>query len=571
MFNSLISNINFTNLGAKSKRKATINLTLTMHPSVKLYYVSKSGNSTKLDGFRDPETGLFITNQSLTDEIMRRQEREINTEETYDDLPSSAIRALYERLYAYAQKAITQEVDDLKKQESANPEEFHKAYKPVMVIEQELRDSVNDSSKFMKSIFAQLHTMPDSELPQLNSKIAYADDDVWHVYTTYQSPFKNPEKQDLTKDQKDLVEQFLSVFFDKENLSIFSWMMGTVFLNKPIFASNISRFFLLYSQAGGVGKSTIMKLMTDGLISQDASDSLPEFDTYFLLGDRFRSSDLSRKRLVVYDEAVFNGPLDKENMHNFHGLNEAVLKAFATSGHLIVEKKFKDSKESLFRNIHFILTNFLPVIPENRTDLGRRFLDCQLKPTSMQEKAKQLNDMTVQQMIEYVKKNGQAFINYFADSYKQDPYRFAKYVYSHVDAEQTANDAAKKQEQDKMMETQELQKLNAFDALKHLGEQANCDVSSLLHDVLSAKPDDDYLSKASETQSTIRYTDVTHYPDIHFVFDYEHKTAKLYLNASKSFWMSYNNGLALRELMITHYSRVKRFSQRVFEIPLMTV
>ena len=34
MFNSLISNINFTNLGAKSKRKAMINLTLTMHPSV---------------------------------------------------------------------------------------------------------------------------------------------------------------------------------------------------------------------------------------------------------------------------------------------------------------------------------------------------------------------------------------------------------------------------------------------------------------------------------------------------------------------------------------------------------
>lgn len=99
----------------------------------------------------------------------------------------------------------------------------------------------------------------------------------------------------------------------------------------------------------------------------------------------------------------------------------------------------------------------------------------------------------------------------------------------------------------------------------------NCDVSSLLHDILSAKPADDYLSKASETQSTIRYTDVTHYPDIHFVFDYEHKTAKLYLNASKSFWMQYNNGLALRELLITHYSRVKRFSQRVFEIPLMTV
>lgn len=189
----------------------------------------------------------------------------------------------------------------------------------------------------------------------------------------------------------------------------------------------------------------------------------------------------------------------------------------------------------------------------------------------MQEKAKQLNDMTVQQMVEYVHKNGQAFINYFADNYKQDPYRFSQYVYSHVDAEQTANDAAKKQEQDKTMKQQELQKLNAFDALKYLGEQSNCDVSSLLHDILSAKPDDDYLSKASKTQSTIRYTDVTHYPDIHFVFDYDHKTAKLYLNASKSFWMRFNNGLALRELLVTHYSRIPRFRQRVFELPLMTV
>ena len=189
----------------------------------------------------------------------------------------------------------------------------------------------------------------------------------------------------------------------------------------------------------------------------------------------------------------------------------------------------------------------------------------------MQEKAKQLNGMTVAQMVKYVHKNGQAFINYFADSYEQDPYRFSKYVYSHVDAEQTANDAAKKQEQDKMMETQELQKLNAFDALKQLGAQANCDVSSLINDIINAKPDDDYLSKAHQTQSVITYTNKKQYPNIHFAFDYDHKTAKLYLNSSKSFWMQLNNGLALRELMITHYSRAPRFRQRVFELPLMTV
>ena len=116
---------------------------------------------------------------------------------------------------------------------------------------------------------------------------------------------------------------------------------------------------------------------------------------------------------------------------------------------------------------------------------------------------------------------------------------------------------------------QEIQKLNAFDALKELGNQTNCDVSSLLTDIVNAKPDGAYLEKAHQTQSVIAYTNKKQYPDIHFVFDYEHKQAKLYLNSSKYFWMTQANGLALRESMLKYFTKVQRFSQRVFELPLM--
>lgn len=452
---------------------------------------------------------------------------------------------------------------------SQNPEAFLESYKDISDIESELYDYIENPRRFMADIYAQLRNLPSLDLPKLNEFICYADDSIVKAPTTSILPFKNPENQELTQDQKDLADHFLSVFFDDENLSIFSWMMGAIFLNKSIHDENISRFFLLYSRNGGVGKSTLVKLITDGLLCFDYAAETTEFDRYFLLGDRFSSSSLAHSRLVVYDEAVFNGPLDKENMHNFHGLNEDAIKSFATNGHLAVEEKFQPLDMDVFNNIHLILTNFLPIIPENRYDLGRRFLDCRMKPTAMQDKAKQLDGMTVQQMVDYVRKNGQAFINYFADTYKQDPYRFSKYAYRYDASETESQDAEDANAKKTEKQLQEIQKLNAFDALKELGDQANCDVSSLLKDIVDAKPDDNYLEKAHQTQSVIAYTNKKQYPDIHFVFDYEHKQAKLYLNSSKSFWMKHANGLALRESMLKYFTKVQRFSQRVFELPLM--
>ena len=562
----LVSNVTFKNLGAKSKYPAKLDLRLANNMHGFVYFMRSSGNSKKLEGFRDPDTGLFVTTKNLKEHAAINSRLSSNG---YEDHATSAIHVLVTRLQKYAHKAISDELKALRAQMSQNPEAFLESYKDIGDIESELYDYVENPRRFMADIYAQLRNLPSLDLPKLNEFICYADDSIVKAPTTSILPFKNPENQELTQDQKDLVDHFLSVFFDDENLSIFSWMMGAIFLNKSIHDENISRFFLLYSRNGGVGKSTLVKLITDGLLCFDYAAETTEFDRYFLLGDRFSSSSLDHSRLVVYDEAVFNGPLDKENMHNFHGLNEDAIKSFATNGHLAVEEKFQPLTMDVFNNIHLILTNFLPVIPTNRYDLGRRFLDCRMKPTAMQDKAKQLDGMTVQQMVDYVRKNGQAFINYFADSYKQDPYRFSKYAYRYDASETESQDAEDANAKKTEKQLQEIQKLNAFDALKELGNQANCDVSSLLTDIVNAKPDGAYLEKAHQTQSVIAYTNKKQYPDIHFVFDYDHKQATVYLNSSKSFWMKQSNGLALRELMLKYFTKVQRFSQRVFELQLM--
>lgn len=560
----LIQKVTFLNLSTKAKHPAAFSIRLSANATVPLYYTTSSGNSKKLLGFRDPDTGLYITDKSLHDENIAKTTRAFANGTTHHG-ETSAIGSLYRYIIKELKTQIDLKLNELEARQKSNPANYDEIFKPLDLIRGELYDALTDVHGVMTNLYSQIRTIPDLDIPILNSRILYADDDINDIDATKRLPFKNPANQELTKAQKDIVEKFLSVFFDDENLAVFSWMMGAVFLNKPIYESNISRFFLLYSRNGGVGKSTIMQLMTDGLLTSDYSTLVPEFDAYFVNGDKFGSSTLPRKRLVIYDEAVFNGPLDKENMHNFHGLNETSIKSFATTGNLNVEEKFKQQQIDKFYNIHFILTNFLPVIPENRSDLGRRFLDCQLKPTTMQEKAKQLNDMTVMQMADYVRKNGQAFINYFANEYLSDPKRYDNYAYSHTstyDEEQDRLDAQKRK-QDEIIT--KLRNLDCYSVLTYIGKDTNADYVSLISDIKHAvKP---YLNRIYDNQKTFATTN-PEFPNIHYEFNTDLQKSFVYLNISKNAFTSYKNGLAMRTALLNIYSRQKRFAQSTICLPL---
>lgn len=541
----LVSSVTFQNISSKAKAPSRFVVHLSDNPINPVYFMVQQGMNKKLACYRDSKTGLFVTDESIA----------LNSDN--DEIGQTVISQLHFELIKCVDKEINNLIDVLKKEQSDNPKEFAQEYKSIDIIEQELRSQLTETYSFMPDIYKRLRALPTRKMPTLNQYILYDNSNAAKFQVTNKLPFKNPSSQKLTPEQKDLVEDFLSVFFDAYNMQIFSWMMGTVFLNKRIHDENISRFFLLYSEAGGVGKSTIMKLIIDGLCDSVYATLVSEFDRYFLLGDRFGSSDLPQNRLIVYDEAVFNGPIDKENMHNFHGLNEASLKTFATTGQLLLEKKFQSPKLTKFNNIHVILTNFLPVVPENRPDLGRRFLPCMLKPTRMQEKAKQLNGMTVAQMIEYVKDNGQAFLNYFAHAYMSNPNQYTNYMYSHMETkteEDTSNDRQKK-----------LSNVDGFDLILQISKMLNVDYTPFIDDIKRYSPTVKYVQKC--TSNIVKYTDKRQ-PNIHYEINKKNGEMTIYLNSAKSFMSIIPSGLELRQILQLRKPTVHKFHQRVFEFKL---
>lgn len=541
----LVSSVTFQNISSKAKAPSRFIVHLSDNPINPVYFMVQQGMNKKLACYRDSQTGLFVTDESLA----------LNSDN--DEIGQTVISQLHFELIKCVDKEINNLIDVLKKEQSDNPKEFAQEYKSIDIIEQELRSQLTETYSFMPDIYRRLRALPTRKMPTLNQYILYDNSNASKFQVTNKLPFKNPSSQKLTPEQKDLVEDFLSVFFDAYNMQIFSWMMGTVFLNKRIHDENISRFFLLYSEAGGVGKSTIMKLIIDGLCDSVYATLVSEFDRYFLLGDRFGSSDMPQNRLVVYDEAVFNGPIDKENMHSFHGLNEASLKTFATTGQLLLEKKFQSPKLTKFNNIHVILTNFLPVVPENRPDLGRRFLPCMLKPTRMQEKAKQLNNMTVEQMIEYVHKNGQAFLNYFAHAYMSNPNRYTNYMYSHIETK-TEEDNLNKQQQ-------ELSKYDGFKLITQIGKMINIDYKPFIEDIKKYSPTVKYVQES--TADVVSYTDKRQ-PNIHYAVNKNTGEMVIYLNSAKSFMETLPKGLEFKRLLQSQKTTVKKFTQRVFEFKL---
>lgn len=541
----LVSSVTFQNISSKAKAPSRFIVHLSDNPINPVYFMVQQGMNKKLACYRDSQTGLFVTDESIA----------LNSDN--DEIGQTVISQLHFELIKCVDEEIKNLINALKKEQSDNPKEFAHEYKSIDIIEQELRSQLTETYSFMPDIYRRLRALPTRKMPTLNQYILYDNSNAAKFQVTNKLPFENPSSKKLTPEQKDLVEDFLSVFFDAYNMQIFSWMMGTVFLNKRIHDENISRFFLLYSEAGGVGKSTIMKLIIDGLCDSVYATLVSEFDRYFLLGDRFGSSDMPQNRLVVYDEAVFNGPIDKENMHNFHGLNEASLKTFATTGQLLLEKKFQSPKLTKFNNIHVILTNFLPVVPENRPDLGRRFLPCMLKPTRMQEKAKQLNNMTVAQMIEYVHEHGQAFLNYFAHAYMSNPNRYTNYMYSHIETK-TEEDNLNKQQQ-------ELSKYDGFKLILQIGKMINIDYTPFIADIKKYSPTVKYVQES--TADVVSYTDKRQ-PNIHYAINKNTGEMVIYLNSAKSFMETLPKGLEFKRLLQSQKTTIKKFTQRVFEFKL---
>lgn len=433
MQHAIIDNVKYTHLTKDDPKQAEFYMFLNANQNDSIFYTPQSGNYRKLEGYRNPKTGLFVTTDNLRDAV--------NTIYPHPEKPrggaKSAMAQLLSDIVHEMKQNIVLKISGLTKMRRANPAYFDARYKNIDDIANQLYDQLASGMKMMKNINQQVYSPFNRALPVVNDEILYDDDNPLSVNATYALPFKNPKRDyTLSESMKKQVYDFLSVFFDDENLSIFSWMMGAVFSNDPIYSKNISRFFLLYSpNIGGVGKSTLMTIITYGLLTFNFSDYIPVFDGQFYNYHHAYMQPLSDKRFVVYDEAIFNGVSSTNRKHDFKGLNTEAIKSLATTGR-ITSKPIYNQKSNIYEyahkysNIRMILTESLPVIPNKDPDLANVFLPCIMKESLMREKAHELNDMSTEQLINYVHARGQVFINYFVHEYLSDPNRYATYKYA---------------------------------------------------------------------------------------------------------------------------------------------
>lgn len=540
MISNMFRNIQFFNLSCNSKKPAYFVVKLQNDPDNPSIITKSMGSYNKLVGFFDPETHLYVTSN-------KRGKRNVKS------LGSGVEGKLRSAALRYAGERIREKLETLKAFRDQDEAKYNETYKDYDLIGNQLMEYLSDGYGFFASLTKQIHTIAPCDPVTANEYILYEDDDIFdveseHLITsTVKLPYNHPQKDSLGVRQKRRVDKFLNVFFDKENKQIFSWFMGAVFLNKRIYDENIGKYLLISSSEGGVGKSTLMTILIEGLLGDEYASITSNFDQYFDDTNRFGANDIPRERLVVYSEANFQGKRSKLKNHDFDGLDDSQIKTLATEGLLHTEAKFQDAYLSRFNNMHIILTNFPPVISKARTDLSRRFISCLIRPTKMATtKAEKLGNETTDELIKYVHDDGQAFINYFAHEYLSDPYRFKNEDYNRNDVDKTLESLVNEMNTDESQTNTKLSKVDGLILIALLCDKHKIDY----HDYIQHCVD----VKNKQAQDT----------DIHWKTD--DSQLMIYINSSKRAFMKYQGLLQIRDQLMELHNPIKKFGQNV--IPL---
>lgn len=522
----LFRTVYFNNIFSSSKKQATVSVRLTRSKE-DLFYVKKAQSSTEVIGYKDPDTSLFMT--------------KLRSDDTKSNLTHNMFRDL---AWRYAEKEVTQKLKELKEIYDVNEDEYHKIYKPIAKIEQELSEYLLDKHDFFVDLDKQIAVVKSNLRPHVNEYLLFKDDKINDdMFATIRLNYKNPQHQTLDDEQRELVDTFLNVFVDKYNKRVLSWYFGAMLCNLPIYDERISKLLIVSSARGGSGKNTLINSLTNALLTDAFREIKSSFDTFFLLNNRFGSSQILPLRLIQYSEAEFNDV--PHGTHNFDGLNISELKSMISEGYIASEKKYADMQTTRLSSLQVVLTNNPPVIDKDREALNRRLLALIVNPSRMSEKGEQLGMTSEQKIYEFVEDNVQAFANYFVSIFHENEYAFTQLDYNH---DETVNDIV---EGDKKHATEmdldnaslkELQHNDIVDSLVELARRKSLDISKLLLAI-------------QEEKNTPHRQDIRWEKDV------------LYLNSKKDLFLEYGSLLPLRNLLKSVYGEpVKKFGQRMYRL-----
>lgn len=514
-----IFSIRVRNIGAKSKQPVNFAITLNIMHSKNLT-VASVDRTRAVVSFRDFHTGLIVANT-----------RKVGNNVQY--------RSVMQEFQKQVMQACREELDNvievLRQDEQKNPAAYAENFKPTKQIESEGYDSCADGLFVFKQIKQQIGLIGPMAPCEVNQYLVFDDTTITDQLATYRLPYKDPLKQELTQEQKDLVEKFLSVFVTHTNMNILSWYLGAAITNVPLYHANISKMLIVSSAGGGCGKNTLFGALSSALFTDNYRDIKPEFDDVFDKTNRFGAGDLLNVRYTQYNEANFSS--SDQNVHDFSGLAVSEIKSLISDGYVSRERKFADVINNKVSSMQVVLTNNFPEIDEKRTDLTRRLLALTIKADRMEIKGRKLGLNSETEIYSFVKDNVQAFANYFASYYMNHKRQYTNVDYNAQDALGSISDTAKIEAEKTKKQEEKLQNLLSNDPIKGLKSLA------------------DYLClDATKLFEYIKNNDST---------DVRVCDGKLYINRAKRFFDDIEL-LSMRNQLLKLVPVEKKFRQNMF-------
>lgn len=451
----------------------------------------------------------------------------------------------------YAMQAIEDECARISKL----PDETRANYKDLTVIRRQLLTYLQDKNDFYNDLHKQINIVTSRRLPRLNEYVLYADDESAPFKVTARVPYNNPMKQEVTTDQKAIVDTVLDEFFDEDNKLALAWYFGAALSNVDIHDDRVSKMMIVSSARGGSGKSSLLTGLTKVLFGETYSDITPSFDEYFAANNRFATSTLPMGRMTVYSEAQF-ADVNLSDEHDFKGLNSSTIKSLITDGYMSDEKKNQDAVIKRVHGLHVVLSNYVPRIKDATEALRRRLLPIVVKPSRMQDKASNMGLVGQNKFNQYLEDNAQAFANYFVSVFQSNEYMFTYDDYCEDDFQAQINDsdAEVRAKEDKVSaEHQEtLDAITTNDIKQAINELAELgripDVSTIIDDIS--------LAVSGGLVENMRIDDDC-----------------LYIDSSKKAFSKYGPySESLRKLMIEKFGpTVRKFQKRMIKVGLNNV
>ena len=207
----LFLNVDFLNVHKKDKGSPMLSVRINLQRD-DLIYVASNKNRTEVIGFVHPETGLFITDVEGED-----------TNNVYHQFRLLAV--------SFAKVKLQEFLSGLQALDDETYE--RRGYHELSYLTQVLTKQLVDRQTFYADLQKQVNLLVSKKFPKVNEYLVFSDtQDISHPVTA-RLPYPNPDGQELSETEQQLVESFLDVFFDPYNRFVFSWFMGAALSNLP--------------------------------------------------------------------------------------------------------------------------------------------------------------------------------------------------------------------------------------------------------------------------------------------------------------------------------------------------